>query len=230
MAGTITADFIRSDANKLSLQVGNTVFASINAMGLLSNTGNVWVSQTGAITANNISVGRIVTPSVMPVGSVLQVQQNHITGKQTAANGFTYTTSALSSPTSSTGSKFLEVSFTPLSATSLIMIQVYCPVITEQTNTSNQSGAAIWKNNTGAPLTVWFAINATMGGGSTVGGINTGISCNMLYTETASSTTTRTYSWYAGVDGAAGYINSFGSDTSFGGQMSSIMTVTEIAQ
>jgi hypothetical protein len=28
MAGTITADFIRSDANRLSLQVGNTTFAT----------------------------------------------------------------------------------------------------------------------------------------------------------------------------------------------------------
>ena len=110
MAGTITADFIRTEANQLSLQVGNTTFASINAMGLMSNTGNVWVSQSGAITANNISVGRIVTPSVMPANSILQIVQ-----------------SVKSDTTSTTSTSFsditgLSVTITPTSATSKFYI------------------------------------------------------------------------------------------------------------
>jgi hypothetical protein len=164
----------------------------------------------------------------LPTGTVLQVQRNQVTGRTTGANTFTYTTSALSSPSSTTGSKYLEVaSFTPISATSLILIQVYCSVLTEQTNTSNQAGAAIWKNNTGAPLTVFFAINLTPVAGA-IGVINSGTPVNMSYIETAGSTTARTYSWYAGVDGGPSVINGFGADNSFGGQMSSIMTVTEI--
>jgi hypothetical protein len=110
MAGTITADFIRADANRLSLQVGNTVFASINAMGLLSNTGNVWVSQTGAITANNISVGRIVTPSVMPANSILQIVQT-VKNDNFSLSGGTWT--------DVTG---FNVSITPTSASSKILV------------------------------------------------------------------------------------------------------------
>ena len=164
----------------------------------------------------------------LPAGTVLQVQRNQVTGRTTGANTFTYTTSALGSPSSTTGSKYLEVaSFTPISATSLILIQVYCSVLTEQTNTSNQAGAAIWKNNTGAPLTVFFAINLTPVAGA-IGVINSATPVNMSYIETAGSTTARTYSWYAGVDGGPSVINGFGADNSFGGQMSSIMTVTEI--
>lgn len=166
----------------------------------------------------------------LPAGTVLQVQRNQVTGRTTGANTFPYTTSALGSPSSTTGSKYLEVSFTPISATSLILIQVYCSALSEQTNTSNAAAAGIWKNNTGAPLTVWYALNLTAAGGSPPGGVNSAGNINMMYTETSGSTTTRTYSWYAGVDGGAGLINSIGSDTSFGGQMSSIMTVTEIAQ
>ena len=114
MAGTIIADFIRTDANRLSLQVGNTTFATINAMGLLSNTGNVLVSQTGAITANNISVGRIVTPSVMPTGSVLQVVNTYYTTpvSQSISSGVI---------TAITG---LEASITPASTSSKILIFV----------------------------------------------------------------------------------------------------------
>ena len=102
--------------------------------------------------------------------------------------------------------------------------------MSEQTNTSNAAGAAIWKNNTGAPLSVWFTINFTIAAGVGAGGVNSALFVNMSYAETAGSTTARTYSWYAGVEGGPSLINGFGTDNSFGGQMSSIMTVTEIAQ
>ena len=49
MAGTIIADYIRADANKISLNVGNTVIASINASGILSNTGSIIVNASGQV-------------------------------------------------------------------------------------------------------------------------------------------------------------------------------------
>jgi hypothetical protein len=168
-----------------------------------------------------------IPKSSLPAGTVLQVQQNQVTGRQTGANAWSYTTSALGSPTSTTGSKYLEVSFTPISATSLIKIEVYCSVLSEATNTADQAGAAIWKNNTGAPLSVLHI--GTFTTSTSIAGANSTSSATMLVTETAGSTDTRTYSWYAGVNGGGSVINSFGTDTSFGGQMSSIMTVTEIA-
>ena len=55
MAGTIIADFIRADANKFSINVGNTIIASVNALGILSNTGNVMISSSGQVPNTVIS-------------------------------------------------------------------------------------------------------------------------------------------------------------------------------
>jgi len=110
MAGTIIADYIRADANRISLNVGNTVVASINASGILSNTGAVMINSSGAITANNISTGRIVTPSVMPANSVLQVVST-VKSDTYTASGSTYTTV--------TG---LTATITPTSANSKILV------------------------------------------------------------------------------------------------------------
>jgi lipoprotein-releasing system permease protein len=49
MAGTIIADYIRTDANKLSLNVGNTTIASVNAMGILNSNGGVILNANGTI-------------------------------------------------------------------------------------------------------------------------------------------------------------------------------------
>lgn len=57
MAGTIIADFIRADANRISLNVGNTVIASINASGILSNTGSVIINQNGQIANTALFTG-----------------------------------------------------------------------------------------------------------------------------------------------------------------------------
>jgi hypothetical protein len=109
MAGTIIADYIRSDANRISLNVGNTIVASINASGILSNTGTVLISPTGAIDANNVTAGTL-GKSRLPTGSILQVVQ-------------TQKTDTFSSQSQSfvdiTG---LSVSITPTSATSKILV------------------------------------------------------------------------------------------------------------
>ena len=69
LAGTIIADYIRADANKISLNVGNTVIASINSLGILSNTGTVMIGPNGALgsgatIANSAIVGTISTSQV----------------------------------------------------------------------------------------------------------------------------------------------------------------------
>jgi hypothetical protein len=119
MAGTIIADYIRADANRISLNVGNTVIASINALGILSNTGNVMISSSGVFDANNITYnGSTIVPSgrfrssMQPAGSVLQVVQTVKTDTFTMT-GVTYT--------DVTG---MSVSITPTSATSKIMVLV----------------------------------------------------------------------------------------------------------
>jgi len=49
MAGTIIADYIRSDASKLSINVGDTTVATINSSGILSNTGSTIIAANGQI-------------------------------------------------------------------------------------------------------------------------------------------------------------------------------------
>lgn len=83
MAGTIIADFIRADANKFSINVGNTIIASVNSLGILSNTGNVMINSSGVLEANSVyyngsavlSSGKVQRVN-QPVGSVLQVVQS----------------------------------------------------------------------------------------------------------------------------------------------------------
>jgi hypothetical protein len=55
MAGTIICDYIRTDANKLSLNVGNTTFATINAGGFYSNTGTQIIDQNGKINYSSVA-------------------------------------------------------------------------------------------------------------------------------------------------------------------------------
>ena len=63
MAGTIIADFIRTDANKLSLNVGNTTFATINSMGILSNTGSVIINASGQV-SNTVITGTMTQAQI----------------------------------------------------------------------------------------------------------------------------------------------------------------------
>lgn len=119
MAGTIIADFIRADANKLSLNVGNTIIASVNSMGILSNTGNVMISSSGTFDANLAYYGSTsllssgkVRGSLQPAGSVLQVVQT--------VKSDTFSVSS----TTFTDITGLSVSITPISTTSKILIMV----------------------------------------------------------------------------------------------------------
>jgi len=105
MAGTIICDYIRADANKISLNVGNTVIASINASGILSNTGSVIISPTGALGS-----GIVLNKDSLPSGSVLQVIQTVKTDTFSTQSG---------SFTDVTG---LSVSITPTKASSKILV------------------------------------------------------------------------------------------------------------
>jgi hypothetical protein len=60
MAGTIIADFIRTDASQLSINVGNLTFATINAGGFYSNTGVRMIAANGTVATSALS-GTIAT-------------------------------------------------------------------------------------------------------------------------------------------------------------------------
>jgi hypothetical protein len=86
MAGTIIADYIRTDANKLSLNVGNTTFATINAGGFYSNTGVQIISAVGTINAASITSGTVGT---------LQLADNAVTSTKIASIANTVVTTSL---------------------------------------------------------------------------------------------------------------------------------------
>ena len=120
MAGTIIADYIRTDANQLSLNVGNTTFATINAGGFYSNTGVQIISPTGAINAASIAAGSIpvgklgaasVSRTNMYSGAVLQVVSTTKTD--------VFSMSGSGTATAITG---LSASITPTSSSSKILI------------------------------------------------------------------------------------------------------------
>jgi len=109
MAGTIIADFIRTDANKLSLNVGNTTFATINASGLLSNTGATIIAANGQIAMSAI------TSSFDLTGKTLTLP----TGNYKLINTGRFNTGGLSNTTSAVTMDL--GTYTPASSSSLIM-------------------------------------------------------------------------------------------------------------
>jgi hypothetical protein len=117
MAGTIICDFIRTDANKLSLNVGNTTFATINASGLFSNTGVQIINQNGLVTL----VDGQITPAKMYSGSVIQVATANFSHSNTVSTTgiMNYSSSA---PTVAQGAQIGSITFTPVSPSSTIIL------------------------------------------------------------------------------------------------------------
>lgn len=79
MAGTIICDYIRTDANQLSLNVGNTTFATINASGFFSNTGTQLIAANGKISAASLisTVPKtVMAQSSMPSNTICQIVRN----------------------------------------------------------------------------------------------------------------------------------------------------------
>jgi hypothetical protein len=118
MAGTIIADFIRTDANRLSLQVGNTTFATINASGFFSNTGTQLIAANGAISGASVIASSIpgtafataaIPSTKIGTGAVLQVVSN------------TFNSYVTSTSTTLVDSG-LTLSITPSSSTSKILV------------------------------------------------------------------------------------------------------------
>lgn len=101
MAGKIIADIIEAPYNKITLNVGNTVVATMNASGLYTSTGNLIITQ-----ANQLG------SAALPAGSVLQVVNS------TTSTKVTSTTSTFVDTT-------LTATITPKFSTSKILVLVH---------------------------------------------------------------------------------------------------------
>ena len=125
MAGTIIADFIRTDANQLSLNVGNTTFATINASGFFSNTGTQLIAANGKVSGASVIASSIPTAAI--ADSAITRAKMGYTGAVLQTVYQAYTPGNIS--TSTTGS-FIDagiaaLSITPTSASSKILIGYY---------------------------------------------------------------------------------------------------------
>jgi len=212
MAGTIIADFIRTDANRLSLQVGNTTFATINAMGLLSNTGTTIIAANGVI-----SGAGTIAKTALPSGSILQVVNADL-----ASFFSTSATIPLDDtiPQITEGAEILTCAITPTSATSKLIIDVVMNVAND--NASNISYICLFQDSTA---------NALRAAWSRTVAANNPVSPMVLkHYMTAGTTSSTTFRVRGGSSSASTFQINGGSGTRYqGGSLISSITITEIA-
>jgi hypothetical protein len=157
-----------------------------------------------------------IPKATLPTGSVLQVATNTFDNYvSTTANG---------NPNDITkGVQLFSVSFTPISATSTILVQTSSIVIGEESNTGDKCWLALWDGST------FIAANS---GTASPSHFNSALqmahqSLNNSYTS--GSTATRTISVRAGMDGTSCYINGNSTYNNSGSSQRIQMTVWEIA-
>lgn len=155
--------------------------------------------------------------TALPTGSVLQVAYTYLDG---------YTTSSASGVPNviSNGAQIFAISFTPVSATSQLLVQTSAIVISEETNVADIGWLALWDGstficaNSGTASYNRFSTNLNMGC----------YSLNNMYAS--GSTSTRTIQARAGYNGGTAVINGNTYGYVYTGSQARVgMTVMEIA-
>jgi hypothetical protein len=183
MAGTIIADFIRTDANQLSLNVGNLTFATINASGLFSNTGVQIINQNGAIGATSVGTTQLqdgavtnakistsantIPRSSMTSGAVLQVVSTFDTTTATGTTTLYDMVSTTITPIRSTSKILLlaQISwFSPIDHGGLFFVRNSTAIARNSgANYINGTVSASFDNNNyGSNGNASFGVNALM--------------------------------------------------------------------
>jgi hypothetical protein len=119
MAGTIIADFIRTDASRLSLNVGNTTFATINASGFFSNTGTQLIAANGTVATSALS-GTIAT-SQLADSAITRAKMGYAGAVLQIVTGYL---NAQTEGTVASATDLFSASITPQFSTSKVYIMV----------------------------------------------------------------------------------------------------------
>jgi hypothetical protein len=234
MAGTIIADFIRTDASQLSLNVGNTTFATINASGFFSNTGTQLIAANGQISGASVIASSIPTAAIADsaitrakmgyAGAVLQVVS-------TVKTDTFSTSSGTGSPATITG---LSASITPSSASNKILVLVNFGQISGDADTT--WGIFMFRNGTkinAGDAAGSRAVGSIAGGVPSTGGTWRGFSGSIMVLDSPSSTSSVTYTFAFGGNGSATvYLNRDGRNIDSGNDSSRTpitVTLMEIA-
>jgi hypothetical protein len=186
------------------------------------STASTYTIKAPAENGNLITTGatsRVIPAAALPTGCVIQVQVNTLDG---VLSGGT----AGAPSTITNGVQIFSLNFTPLSASSLILVQTSTIALSEEANSGDRVWLALWRGgnfiaaNSGSPLYSHFAGNLNM-------------SCLSLNNSFASwGTTMDTISVRGGIDAGTIIINGCGNALyNYTGSSSRIqMTVWEIAQ
>ena len=216
-----------------SFQVSSVANAIPNAAGSVSSSNivsgvtltapNLGTPASGVMTnvtglpAAQLTGSQAIPKATLPTGSILQVAYTYFDG---------YTTSSASGipSTITNGAQIFSISFTPVSATSQLLVQTSAIVISEEANVGDIGWLALWDGstficaNSGTASYTHFSSN-----------LNTG--CYSLNNSYASgSTTTRTIQVRAGYNNGTAVINGNSIGYVYSGSSARVgMTIMEIA-
>ena len=207
---------------KLATQAANTVLANatagtaaptavtVNASSLVGrgSSGNL----TNITAGTGITIG---TSTISAAGAVLQRQESMLS---------TYTSTATAIPVDNTipqiteGAEFTSLAFTPQSASSTLLIEIFAPYLV---------------NSATSGITVALFVDATANALAAVGGQNSTSTISyaghyLQYRVASGSTSARTYRMRYGGNSGTTYINGTSSAGLYGGVMLSGIRVTEI--
>lgn len=165
-----------------------------------------------------LASGQSIPKAALPTGSVLQVQT-------TTTDGVLSTTTTGDPTTITNGVQVFSLSFTPISATSTILVQTSSIVVQESTNGGDRSWLALWNGSTFIAATSGHASFHSFASNLNVGNF----SLNNSYS--AGNTSARTISVRAGMDagGHTVYVNGNSYNNYTGSSARIQMTVWEIA-
>jgi hypothetical protein len=169
-----------------------------------------------SVSGASLTGTQTIPKATLPTGCVLQIATNTF-------DGVTSTSAAGAPSTITNGVQLFSVSFTPISATSTILVQTSSIVIGEEVNAGDKCWLALWDGST------FIAANS---GTPIAGRFQSGWnyaqpSLNNSYS--AGSTSTRTISVRAGMDGGTAYVNGNSFYNYSGSSQRVQMTVWEIA-
>jgi hypothetical protein len=175
------------------------------------------VAGTTVLTLPAVS-GNVLTDTSPKAGNVIQVQT-------TTTDGVLSTTTTGAPTTITNGVQVFSLSFTPISATSTILIQTSSIVVQESTNGGDKSWLALWNGSTFIAATSGHASFHSFASNLNVANL----SLNNSYS--AGNTSARTISVRAGMDagGHTVYVNGNSYDNYTGSSARIQMTVWEIA-
>jgi hypothetical protein len=227
MAGTIIADFIRTDANQLSLNVGNTTFATINASGFFSNTGTQLIAANGKVSGASLISSSVPTAAIADnaitrtkmgyAGAILQVATTTLDGVLSGGSGG-------SPSTISAGVQVFSLSFTPISASSLLLVQTSAIAVMEESNSGDYVWLSLYDGST------FIAANSGQGAYNHWSNALSLAHLTLNNSYSAGSTATRTISVRGGINSGTVYVNGNSIGNYSGSSARVQMTVWEIAQ